>query len=135
MRCGEFQAPCGPQWAFLAAAHQQSVARHSGVLAVDPEHRKRYGTLEDGPAAEQQYRDDLLAASPGQFPDRGFRRGSGVVAHPAKPPSVVAAPRLCRSCTFPLRPGRVPRRKTVKIESTGSRGVAVTSSTRGTLST
>ncbi len=135
MWCGEFQPPCGPQRALFPRAHQQSVARHAGVLAVDPEHRQRYGTLEDGAAAEQQHRDDLLAASPGEFPGRGVRRGSGVVAHPAKPPSVVAAPRLCRSCTFPLGPARVPRRKTVKIESTVLRSAGVTSSARGTLST
>jgi hypothetical protein len=42
---------------------------------------------------------------------------------------------LCRSCTFPLGPARVPRRKTVMIESTASRGAGVTSSPSGTLST
>jgi hypothetical protein len=57
------------------------------------------------------------------------------VAHTAKPPSVVAAPRLCRSCTFPLGPARVPRRKTVKIESTVSSGAKVTSSALGRMST
>src|SRR3954465_15263066 len=115
MWCGEFQAPCGPQRAFFATAHQKAVARYAGVLAVNPEHRQRYGTLEDGAAAEQQHRDDLLAASPGKLPGRGFRRGSGGGAHTAKPPSVVAAPltwRACRSSTFPLGPARVPRRKT-----------------------
>lgn len=50
-------------------------------------------------------------------------------------PSVVAAPRLCRSCTFPLGPARVPRRKTVMIESTVSHGAGVTSSPPGALST
>lgn len=86
MRCGEFQPSGRAQRAFFATAHKEAVARNSGVLPVDSEHRQRYGTLEDGAAAEQQHRDDLLAASPGKFPGRGFRRGSGVVAHTAKPP-------------------------------------------------
>ncbi|AJE82727.1 hypothetical protein SLNWT_2351 [Streptomyces albus] len=57
------------------------------------------------------------------------------MAHDAKPPSVVAAPRLLRSCTFPLGPARVPRRNTVMIESTASLGSSVTSSAPAAMST
>lgn len=43
--------------------------------------------------------------------------------------------RVCRSNTFPLGPARVPRRKTVMIESTASGGAGVTGSPSGELST
>ena len=69
------------------------------------DHREQLAAAEGPEQLSLEMRREQLDAS------RGIRRGSGVVAHPAKPPSVVAAPRLCRSCTFPLGPARVPRRK------------------------
>ena len=58
-----------------------------------PPPRARGGALHGGTAADQQYRADFLAAPSGQLADCcRLLHGGGVVAHPAKPPSVVAPP-------------------------------------------
>ncbi len=136
VRRGEFETAGGAQRSLLAPADQQAVAGNSRVLPVDSENGERDGALEDRATAEQQHGNDFPASPPGQLAC-GLRRGGGVLAHDAKPPSVFASPwslRASRSCTFPLGVARVPSPRFSRSKSTASRGPAVTPSPTSSMS-